>query len=363
MTHLMPTKVIWGRNCVLESANEFKNLGTHALIVTGKSSAKCGALADVTAALNANGQNWTVFDEVTPNPNVDCLMKGTERLSASGADFVIGLGGGSPMDAAKAIAMLAVQPRRAEDVLSGGYEAKALPMAHIPTTAGTGSEVTPYAIITDDVHETKTNISSSAMFPRVAFLDGKYMAKLPREITVNTALDALSHAIEGILSRTATPLSDLYACGALSRIYPILFRTHCDILTLEERDMLLLASSLAGMTIAQSGTTAVHAMGYCLTYFFGVDHGRANALLLGETLRLCKEKELPQLPRILVACGCSLDELLATIDLLLGKREKFPRETLREFARRTSEGSKPKKSAYEPSRAEIERIFLRSCGE
>lgn len=356
--YYMPTRVIVGRNCLTERGALLKDLGTGALIVTGKSSAKNGALADVLAALAANGQTATVFDRVSPNPTVACVREGVALLKSAGADFVVAVGGGSPMDAAKAIAVLAVQARGDDEIFAGGYGPEGLPMAHVPTTAGTGSEVTPYSILTNEQKQTKTSISSSAMFPRYAFLDGKYMAHLPVASTVNTALDAFSHAVEGLLSRQATPMSDMLAEESLRILYPVLKKTAGE-LTLEERDALLYASMLAGMTIAQSGTTAVHGMGYPLTYFYGVDHGRANGLLLGATLALCAKKGLPELGRIVSACGAELSEICALLDALLGKREDIPRERLEAFAAGVSE-KHLKKSVYEPTAEEVREIYFSS---
>ena len=358
--YYMPTRVICGRDCVINEGERLGALGTHALIVTGKSSAQNGALEDVLRALANNGQGATVFDRVMPNPTLACVREGVALLAGAGADFIVAVGGGSPMDAAKAIATLAVQPRADEAVFAGGYEAAALPMAHVPTTAGTGSEVTPYAILTNDFQRTKTSITSPAMFPRIAFLDGKYMKNLPTMSAVNTAMDAFSHAAEGMLSRNATPMSDLLAKESLSILYPLLPKAMGQT-TDEERDLLLYASMLAGMTIAQSGTTAVHGMGYCLTYFHGVDHGRANGLLLGETLRLCREKKVAALEEVLSACGDTLEGVNATLDALLGRRESLTAAQIGAYAHASAQNKNIKKSAYEPTEAEIERIFRVSC--
>ena len=358
-TYYMPTEIICGRDCVLSSGERLKELGKSALIVTGKSSARNGALDDMLSALEKNGQNYTVFDRVTPNPTVACIREGIALLKSVNADFVVAIGGGSPMDAAKAIATLAVQERTDEEIFAGGYSATALPMAHVPTTAGTGSEVTQYSIITNDIAETKTSISSPAMFPRLAFLDGKYMAALPRTITVNTAIDAFSHAAESLLSRGSTPLSEMLSRESLKILYPVLKKTAGE-LTLEDRDKLLYGSALAGMAIAQSGTTAVHGLGYCLTYFCDIDHGRANGLLLGETFRLCEEKHIAALDDICASCGASVGEICELLDVLLEAREDIPQETLLDFAKRSESNKNVKKSVYEPTKEEIKRIYLRS---
>lgn len=359
----MPTKLICGRGCLAENKSVLKQLGNHALIVTGKSSAKNGALDDVKAALSSNGQNYTLFDRVAPNPSVACVREGIALLVGAGADFIVAIGGGSPMDAAKAIALLAVQERSDDTIFAGGYEERALPMAHIPTTAGTGSEVTPYSILTNDAKQTKTSIASPAMFPRFAFLDGRYTDCLPEKTTANTAMDAFSHAVEGMLSANATPLSDTLAEESLRIMYPILKKIPDAVLSPDERDALLYASALAGMTIAHSGTTAVHGMGYSLTYFYGIDHGRANGLLLGETLRLCSEKKLAQTGRILSACGEeSVEGVCATLSRLIGEREAIPADRLEAFAVAAMSNKNIKKSLYYPSETEVRRIFLASFG-
>ena len=328
--YYMPTRLVLGRNCVTEHAALFAPLGKHALIVTGKSSAFNGALNDVLSALNANGQAATVFDRVTPNPGIPCIREGIALLKSAGADFVVAIGGGSPMDAAKAVALLSVH--------------------------------TPYSILTNDVRQTKTSISSPALFPRVAFLDGKYMAQLSPQVSLNTALDALSHAVESMLSRNAIPMSNMFSEEAIELIVPLLGKAQNGRMTLEERDTLLYASTLAGMAIAQSGTTAVHGMGYALTYFHGIPHGRANALLLGETLRLCEEKKVRALPHILAAFHAPLDGVTSLLDALVGKPEEIGKEELEAYAARAMMNKNIKKSVYEPTFDEVRRIYFQSFG-
>lgn len=358
-TYYMPTEIVCGRDCVLSCGEKLKSLGESALIVTGKSSARNGALKDVISALEKNGQEYTVFDRVMPNPGIDCVREGISLLMSADADFIVAVGGGSPMDAAKAIATLAVQERSDEEIFAGNYKPAALPMAHVPTTAGTGSEVTQYSIITNDFAKTKTSIASPAMFPRIAFLDGKYMAELPERITVNTAVDAFSHAVESLLSKGSTPLSEMLARESLKVLYPVLKNTKGE-LSLTERDALLYGSTLAGMAIAQSGTTAVHGLGYALTYFCDIDHGRANGLLLGETLLLCEEKKIAALKDVCIACGATVREIRAVLDELIGEREELSEEQLLDFTQRSMNNKNIKKSIYEPTEEEIQRIYLRS---
>ena len=284
----MPTKIISGRDCLTSRGELLRPLGKKALIVTGGSSSGNGSLSDAVTALRNNGQEFSVFDGVRPNPTLDCVQAGAEQARKTGAEFVVGIGGGSALDAAKAVAVLARQPRPDEEIFSGGWSEDVLPVAAVPTTAGTGSEVTQYAVLTNDFAKTKTSISSPAFFPKLAFLDGKYMLGLGRAVTVNTAADALSHAVEGMFTLRSTPLSDLAALESVRILFSLFPKLEEENLRLscEARDELLYASMLAGTVIAQSGTTAVHAMGYPLTYHHGTPHGEANGILLGEMLAL-----------------------------------------------------------------------------
>ena len=153
-------------------------------------------------------------------------------------------------------------------------------MIHIPTTAGTGSEVTPYAILTNELGKTKTSIAAPCLFPKYALCDPKYMMSLNAEITINTAIDALSHAVEGMLTLRGNVLSDALAIESISCMASVFEALKKRVFTLEDRRSFLYASMVAGIVISQTGTTAVHSMGYSLTYFRDVDHGRANGLVI-----------------------------------------------------------------------------------
>ena len=330
----LPTQVRMGRDIVERSAQALAGLGKRAMLVTGRSSAvKCGAQADVTAVLERNGQTWVVFDQVMSNPTVECVYAGAELARREGVDFLIAIGGGSPMDAAKAIALLARQDIAAEDLFQGGFTGDVLPMVHIPTTAGTGSEVTPYAILTNDAAQTKTSLSGPMLFSSLALLDGKYMLGLGHRTTVNTAVDALSHAVEGMLSVKANPTTDLLAADAIRRIIGSYEGLLHDTLTVEQRDELLYASMLAGAVIAQTGTTAVHSMGYSLTYFWGTDHGRANGLLMAEFTEVLLRHGYDKTRDVLRLMGMdSPADFRAWLDSLLGERETITAAEVEKFS-------------------------------
>lgn len=340
--YYMPTRIVMGKDCIINNSEIFKSLGKKALIVTGACSAKVnGSEKDVKAALDSVDISYLVFDQVMSNPTIACCYEGTSYARENDVDFIIAIGGGSPMDAGKAIALLAAQDIAEEDLFSGNYENKILPMAFVPTTAGTGSEVTQYSILTNDKAQTKSSIASDILFPKVAFLDSKYMEQLSVTTTINTAVDALSHAIEGMLSVKASPISNALAAESIRMIMDCVPEMLQALRSGENaefdsgrRDLLMYASTLGGMVIAQTGTTAVHAMGYSLTYFKHIDHGRANGLLLGEYLKLVKKEQPDLLARILKAMDFTdLDQFTELMDHLLGDKEDIGSEEINQYSK------------------------------
>lgn len=358
----MPVKVIQGEKCVAENAALIQSFGKKALLVTGRNSARvCGALDDVTKVLDKNGQHYVLYDQVMNNPTVACVYDGAALARKEQVDFVIAIGGGSPMDAAKAMAMLAINDVASEDIFSGMQGKTALPMIHIPTTAGTGSEVTPYAILTNDAKETKTSISSADMFPKAAFLDARYLQHLPHRSMVHTVLDSLSHSMEGMLSVRAGALTDGMALEAIGRIGRLLDELATDTLSREDCRSLLLASALGGMVIANTGTTIVHSMGYSLTYFHGTDHGRANALLLPAFLKLAQRTHTDRVERMLGAAGfADVEQFGRAIDGLLGEREHLTNEEVERYTKLAANPVKLKNCVVPVTTAQIRRMFQES---
>ena len=184
------------------------------------------------------------------------------------------------MDAAKAIALLLANGGCCRDYAGQSVAHTPLPVIAIPTTAGTGSEVTPYAVLVDDAKNKKSTLKAPGLFPRLALLDPALTTTMPHDVTVATALDALSQGMEGMLSRKSTPLGDTLALDVCRRVYRDLPRVLENPSDLDARCSLLYASMLSGVIIAQSGTTLVHGMGYPYTLDHGIAHGAANALLL-----------------------------------------------------------------------------------
>ncbi|MDC7225010.1 MAG: iron-containing alcohol dehydrogenase family protein [Spirochaetales bacterium] len=317
----LPTRVLSGENCIGENSSRLKELGTKAFIMSGKSSAaNNGSLHDMVEALKAEGLEWCHYSEVKPNPSLGDVRKAAEQAKKCEADFIVALGGGSAMDAAKAVAVLAAGDVTDEALLAQRTFSRVLPLAVVPTTSGTGSEVTPYSILTNNALQTKSFLNSEQVFPQIAFLDGRYTMDLPMDITAATVIDALSHSAEGYLAVRATPPAQALALESLRLIGEILPELGTEKkLTLEQREALLYASMLAGIVIAQSGTTAVHAMGYSLTYFKGLDHGVANGLLMTEYFRYIAKNRPEDVQKIQDALGFdSLDDFGALLKKLLG---------------------------------------------
>lgn len=360
----MPTQVLMETDCVHHNAAAFCELGSKALIVTGRVSAKSnGSLADVTATLSANGQQWVVFDQVQSNPTIASAYAGAALARAEKVDFVIGIGGGSPMDAAKAISLLACQDIPEENLFTGTYGTAALPALMIPTTAGTGSEVTQYAVLTNDKAQTKTSIGSPILFPAYALLDARYMLGLPRQGTIHTAVDALSHSVEGMMTIRATPFSDAIAIESIRRIAQCFPALRSGSLALADRENLLYASMLGGIVVAHTKTTSVHAMGYSLTYFKNMDHGLANGLLLAGFMGFVAKEKPDLITRILEPMGLSdlsaLNELMAE---LLGTPAKLTAAEITQFTEITARSKSVVNSQVIPTTHDIQAIYQSVLG-
>jgi alcohol dehydrogenase class IV len=269
-----------------------------------------------------------VFDAVEENPSTETCERGAEECRRKGCDFVLGLGGGSPIDAAKAIAVLATNPGPCREYFGANkYGEPNLPIVAVPTTAGTGSEVTPYSVLVDTETAFKRTLSGKSLFPVIAFLDPELTLSLPRDVTVNTGLDALSQAMEGMVSRTSTPTGDVLALEACRLIREWLPRCAADGANLEARTRMLYASMLSGCVIAQAGTTLVHGMGYYYTLRFGIAHGRANALLLTPLFRHNARCETAKVAALAAALGHPVaEEPEAVADAIAGALHEFLRE-------------------------------------
>ena len=279
-----PTKVCFGRKASENAGKETKILGKRALIVTGKSSArKTGLLPKVEKYLNEAEVRTFVFEGVEANPSVETINKGAKTAKEKKCEVIVGLGGGSSLDAAKGIAILSTNSGSLADYFGRNKIRKnPLPIVAIPTTAGTGSEVTPYAVFTYRENRSirKKIIADSSLFPKVVLADPELTLSLPASITAVTGIDAFSHALESYISNRSYPLSDTLASEAIKLLFNYLPKAMENPKEISIRSHVLYASLLAGMAIAQTGAILVHAMSYRLTTDLGLSHGKACALLL-----------------------------------------------------------------------------------
>jgi alcohol dehydrogenase len=266
----------------LEDTNiDLKDFGEKCLIVTGKNSSKeNGSLDELTNFLQSQKIKYSIFDKVDPNPTFSNIVEGiTLSENTFFPDFVIGLGGGSPMDAAKAIGILLKNPKyRVMDLYNPNLEKDSLPLIMIPTTAGTGSEVTQYSVLTNENTKQKRGFASQSIFPKIAILNPKYQYHTPIRIVIDTGMDVLSHAVEAILSTKANWYSDMVSIKAIKMVKDNLQNSING--DKKARENMMRASTLAGIAISQTGTIMIHAMGYPLTTYKGIAHGRANAILM-----------------------------------------------------------------------------------
>ncbi len=338
----MPTKIIAGENAVRKDASSLI-LGNRAMIVTGKSSGRLsGALDDAAATLEQNNISYLVYDKINNNPTIEECAEGGRAAREFGADFLVGIGGGSPLDAAKAIAVYAVNKPadgtdfELYDIFNGEYKNAPLPMSAIPTTAGTGSEATPYSILTLRKIHNKRSFSSPEVFYKTAFLDGRYTQNMPLQVARNTAVDAMCHLLEGFTNKKASPSSDYIALEGLSIIGREFKALKNGNMSAETCTSLLWAATLGGIVISQTGTTIVHSMGYPLTYYKDIPHGMANGLLVGEYLKRA-DKVLPQKTKMYLSAMRldSIDALTAYLKEILPCGTVFTAEELNEWTKTT----------------------------
>ena len=271
----MPVLTYSEENAVMNHQKELCALGTKALIVSGKhSSYENGSMDDIKTALEQGNCSYVIFDKVEENPSIETVVSGAAFGREQGADFVIGVGGGSPLDAAKAIAYLMKQKTITSEMLYQTGNDDRLPLALIPTTCGTGSEVTPVSVLTIRERQTKKSIAHK-IFADLALIDGKYLSTASLSVLRNTSLDALTHLIESYLNTKADDLSRMFVDSGLA-----LWRQNRSILEKGDTDAsvrqsMMNASAMAGMAIAQTSTTIPHGLSYSLTIKRNIPHGKA----------------------------------------------------------------------------------------
>jgi len=289
MFFYIPTKIYFEDNVLSKHQKEFPLYGKRAFIVTGKNSAiKSGVLADLLPILERENISWYIFDEIIENPELSIISKGKTVFLDSKCDFIIAVGGGSAIDGGKAISIISANNLEEYNLYDTNKHVKAYPIIAIPTTSGTGSEVTQYSVITNTKTGKKAGFGTELAFPKVSFLDPKYTLSLSEVITRDTTIDALSHLLEGLYSTKFNEFLLPFIYNGVKLIIknlkPCLISIESgnqslkDIL--EYRKALMLASNYGGIVIAHTSTTLQHSIGYPLTTVYGVSHGLANGLVM-----------------------------------------------------------------------------------
>ena len=313
---VMPVRLFSGAGAVMANSRVFAEYGSSCLILTGGASAqKSGALSDCVAALEKEGIRYRVFSGIEPNPQAKTCLAAGKAAREAGADFIVGIGGGSPMDGAKAAAIYAANPGFNEpDIYTRRIPAKALPVLLIGTTAGTGSEVTGVSVLTLSDTGKKKSISGADCYAKASFCDYTYTMRMPADVTLSTALDAFAHAAESLMASTSNDLSALYAQRAIGLLREyILAPAAPEELTEAQRESLYAGSIYAGLAINITGTCFPHTVGYYLTENYGVPHGMACIAFMPALLRRAKKYRPEQLGAAEEALGADAGTLLKTL--------------------------------------------------
>ena len=286
-TITQPTSIRFGCGAIADLGAIVKQLGgTHVFLVSDPGLQAANLLERITKPLDQGAIPYSVYSKVDPEPGLLLADQGAELARAAGADCVVGVGGGSAMDVAKAISILLTNGGRAEDYLGLGKIKKAgVPKIMIPTTAGTGAEVSFTAVFINEKTKSKGGMNGDPLYPEAALLDPELTLSLPPHVTASTGIDAFTHAIEAFVSTQSHPISDMYALEAMRLISTNLSKAYAHGGNLVARTNMLMGSLLAGKALATAGVGLVHAMAYPLGGMFAVPHGLANAVLLPYVLQ------------------------------------------------------------------------------
>ena len=277
---IVPGQMISGSGALDMAQDTLGTLGKKAMIVTDKVMIDLGNCAKVENALKSQGVEYTIYSEIAGEPTDVMIEKGLAQYKAERCDFLVALGGGSPIDSMKAIGSLVKNGGSISDYMGKVIDVEMPPMVAIPTTAGTGSEATQFTIITDTRKDIKMLLKGKVLIPSLAIIDPQFTMTAPPKITAATGLDALCHAVEAYTSRKAQTLSDTFAMSAVKRIFKFLPVAFHDGKNVEAREQMSIAALEAGIAFNNASVTLVHGMSRPIGALFHVAHGLSNAMLL-----------------------------------------------------------------------------------
>jgi len=278
----IPQRILYGIGCYKKIAELIKEMNAeNILLVTGKKVIETNYVKEIINSIKSMNIKIETFNEIPKEPEMDFVYNGLKIYEENNCELVLAIGGGSIIDTAKGIALLATNGGSLRDY--EGLEKIPKPQAPliaVPTTAGTGSEVTKFTVITDTERKRKMLIGSVNIIPKIAIVDPLLTISMPQDITMSTGMDALTHAIEAYISIKAQPITDLLAIEAIKLISKYLRRAWANGEDIEARDKVMLGSLLAGLAFSNSSVALVHGMARPLGAYFNIPHGLSNAILL-----------------------------------------------------------------------------------
>lgn len=334
---IVPGQIITGSGALTMAEETLKGLGKKALIVTDKVMIQLGNCAKVETALKNQGIDYAIYSEIVGEPTDTMIENGLKVYKENGCDFLVALGGGSPIDSMKAIGSLVVNGGNISDYMGKVIDVEMPPLVAIPTTAGTGSEATQFTIITDTKKDIKMLLKGKVLIPSLAVIDPQFTMTAPPKITAATGLDALCHAVEAYTSRKAQTLSDTFAMSAVKRIFKYLPVAFHDGKNEEARVQMSVAALEAGIAFNNASVTLIHGMSRPIGALFHVAHGLSNAMLMKECLSFALEGAYDRFADLGRAIGVATQEdsdqtaSEKFLDAVVALTEELETPTLAEF--------------------------------
>lgn len=304
----IPKKILSGDGALDSLSELVGDCGKKALIVTGKNVRKLPCFTALCDMLTQSSVDFAVFDGITGEPDDIMIESGAKLYRKEGCDFLIAIGGGSPIDSMKAIAVNVSGEKGICDYYGEVIDLKLPKMIAIPTTAGTGSEATQFTVITDTKRDIKMLLKGAALVPDIAVVDGTLGVSAPKTVTANTGLDALTHAVEAYTSRRAQPLTDSVCLSAIKRLFKYLPKAYENGNDLTARNETAIAALEAGIAINNSSVTVVHGMSRPIGALYHVPHGLSNAMLLYKCMSFAKDGAVSRFAELARAIGKALPD-------------------------------------------------------
>ena len=322
MKHYMPVRILTGFGILHKNKTLIHELGQRCLIITSAHSGKAsGALDDLLEILNESSVDYQIYDRITQNPSVSSCIEAGRRASQFNADYVVGIGGGSVMDAAKTAAVVAANPKLEEpDIYAQNWTERPIPLILIGTTAGTGSEVTYVSVMTNK-DGLKKSIHNDDLYALYAFGDPAYTGSMPENVRISTAIDALAHLLESYFNNNADAISKAYSREGIRILIPKLkLLAERKDLTDEDLETLYDASILGGLAINRTGTVFCHTLGYYFTENYHLSHGFACAIFTNDLLDYEMENHPEYTTALFSSLNIGFDELKDLVGSLLPER-------------------------------------------